>query len=225
MKDDLVALVSHELRNPLSAIRGYTETLLDEMPECRQMAVVIDRHAAHMQTLVDDLLDLARLDAGRMAIDRQPVPAGKLLRDAVAGQRRAADAKSLTVTVDVPRDLLVYADPTRLRQVIDNLMSNAVKYTPAGGTVALAGRAGDTGTTLTVADTGIGIPPGEYPHLFDRFFRASNAVARGTKGTGLGLSICKAIVEAHTGTLTAAPATPSPGTVITITLPAVPLGR
>jgi signal transduction histidine kinase len=226
MKDELVALVSHELRNPLGIIRGYVEMLRAEPdldPDHRHLVEVIDRNSGHMQRLVDDLLEMARLDAGRLSIDPRTLPLRRLISDSVDAQRPAADAKQLTVSVDMPRHLTTYADPVRLRQVIDNLLSNAIKYTPAGGTVRVTalGRP-DTvpvgPTTITVTDSGIGIPAEQYAHLFDRFFRASNAVSEGIKGTGLGLAITKAIVTAHHGTITASPATPA-GTTFSITLP------
>ncbi|MDT5041693.1 MAG: hypothetical protein QOE51_2678, partial [Actinoplanes sp.] len=212
MKDELVALVSHELRNPLSLITAYTEMLLADPAlsgDPRELVSVIERHSAHMNVLVDDLLEMARLEAGKADVDPRPVPLARLVLQSAQGSRPAADAKRLTLTVQVPRHLHVYADPVRFRQVLDNLVSNAVKYTPAGGEITIRGRgeerAGRATAVLTVTDTGIGIPPEEYEHLFDRFFRASNAVAKGIKGTGLGLAITKAIVEAHAGSISAEP--------------------
>jgi signal transduction histidine kinase len=226
MKDELVALVSHELRNPLSTIIAYTEMLLDDpdlVGDHRHLAAVIERHGTHMNGLVDDLLEMARLESGKISIDPRPVPLSRLVRESTDDRRSAADAKRLTLTVDVPRHLPVFADPARLRQVLDNLVSNAIKYTPAGGTVAIAARREEAleppVTVVTVTDTGIGVPPEQYPHLFDRFFRASNAVSAGIKGTGLGLAITKAIIEAHAGSIAAAPAGPGGGTTFTLTLP------
>jgi PAS domain S-box-containing protein len=234
MKDELVALVSHELRNPLAVIRGYSEMMLDDQglgADHRHVAGVIDRHSAHMQGLVDDLLDLARFDAGQLSIDLRPVAMTRMIHESVDGQQHAARAKRLTITVDVPRWLPVHADPLRLRQVLDNLLSNAVKYTPDGGTVAVSarqepaagrdpatGEPGRAGVVIRVADTGIGIPAEQYPHLFERFFRASTAVSHGIKGTGLGLAITKAIVDAHHGTISAEP-TAGGGTTFTIAIP------
>ncbi|MGX6603102.1 ATP-binding protein [Micromonosporaceae bacterium Da 78-11] len=225
VKDDLVALVSHELRNPLAAIRSYSETLLEDpdlTAEQHHLAEVIDRRSGHMQSLVDDLLDVARMEAGQLQIDPKPLSATRLIRDVLQAQQPAADAKALTVTLEAPRHLAMQADPVRIRQVLDNLVANAVKYTPAGGTVTIAARppADPAGqVVVTITDNGIGIPADELPHLFERFFRASNAVARGITGTGLGLAITKAIVDAHGGTLTAAPAADG-GMTFTLTLPA-----
>jgi signal transduction histidine kinase len=230
MKDELVALVSHELRNPLGTIAAYTEMLLDDpdlLPVHRNLIGVIDRHGRHMHALVDDLLDLARFDAGQMPMDRRAVPLARVVRECVDDRQPAAEAKQLTIAVDVGRHLPVYADPARLRQVLDNLVSNAVKYTPAGGTIAITGGPGGLpsgvpAAVLRVTDSGIGIPAEQCSHLFERFFRASNAVSRGIQGTGLGLAITKAIVDAHGGTIGGAPAVPAPGTTFTLHLPSGP---
>ncbi|WP_449064876.1 ATP-binding protein [Planomonospora algeriensis] len=232
MKDELVALVSHELRSPIGTIRGHASLLLDDpelSTEQRTFADVIDRKSAHLQRLVDDLLDLARLDAGRIALDPQPVALAGLVRQAVDDHRPAVTAKRLQVRAEVAEGLWVRADPVRLRQVLDNLLSNAVKYTPDGGEITVTARSGGEGEergegrggTVTVADTGIGIPAEQYPRLFSRFFRASTAVESGIKGTGLGLAVTRAIVEAHGGTITASPREGG-GTVFTLRLPAGP---
>ncbi|MFC4058853.1 ATP-binding protein [Planomonospora corallina] len=233
MKDELVALVSHEIRSPIAVIRSYAEMLLDDPgldDEQRMFADVIDRRSTHLQHLVDDLLDLARLDTGTIGVDARPLSLNRLVRQAVDDHRAAAEAKRLAVTVRLERHLPVHGDPVRLRQVLDNLLSNAVKYTPEGGSVTVAAGCGATidvddggecrsgAVTLTVADTGIGIPAEQYERLFDRFFRAANAVEAGIKGTGLGLPITKAIVEAHGGTITASPRDGG-GTVFTVHLP------
>jgi PAS domain S-box-containing protein len=222
MKDELVALVSHELRNPLSSIAAYTEMLLadpDLVDDHRHLVNVIDKHSKHMNGLVDDLLDVASLESGQMGINPRAIPLGRLVHDSADDQEPLANAKHLVVNITVPRHLPVYADPARLRQVLDNLMSNAIKYTPTGGTVTITGHREDSTTVLTVTDSGIGIPAEQYPHLFDRFFRASNAIEEGIKGTGLGLAISKAIIDAHAGSLRAEPAGPSGGTTFTLTLP------
>jgi PAS domain S-box-containing protein len=224
LKDELVALVSHELRNPLAAIRSYAETLLDDpdlTADQRHLTEVIDRRSGHMQHLVDDLLDAAKLETGQLHLDPQPISATRMIREVVDAQRPAAAAKSVTVTVGTPRHLPVQADPVRLRQVLDNLVANAIKYTPDGGAVRVEAGAGPRPetTAVTVSDNGIGIPEEQYAQLFERFFRASNAVQHGIKGTGLGLAITKAIVEAHGGSIAARPA-PGGGTSFTVVLPA-----
>ncbi|MFI5890431.1 ATP-binding protein [Actinoplanes sp. NPDC051513] len=221
MRDELVAVVIHELRNPVGVIRGYTEMLL-ENPQledlARRHAAVIDRTVLHLQRLVDDLLDLASLDAGHISIEPRPMPAGKLLRDVVDNHRPGAYAKNLTVTETLEPHLPVLGDAQRLRQALDNLLSNAIKYTPEGGAITVTARRRGHEVVIEVSDTGIGIPPEQYQHLFSRFFRASNATRDGIKGTGLGLAVTKAIVEAHDGVLAARPGDGG-GTTFSITLP------
>ncbi|MBL7255355.1 PAS domain-containing sensor histidine kinase [Paractinoplanes lichenicola] len=222
MKDELSALVIHELRNPVGVIKAYTEILLDS-PELsgaeRKHASVVDRTTRHLQDLVDDLLDLARLDAGHISINPCPMPADAMLHDVVDAHQPSAAAKNLTVHASIKPELSVYADPQRLRQALDNLLSNAVKYTPEGGTVTVTAQHDGDAVVITISDNGIGIPAEQYPHLFSRFFRASNATQAGIKGTGLGLAVTKAIIDAHDGTLTARPA-PDGGTEFTMSLPA-----
>ncbi|MFC4058931.1 ATP-binding protein [Planomonospora corallina] len=237
MKDGLMAMASHELRSPISVIRSYAEMLREapELPEeYRTFIEVIDRKSDHLQNLVDDLLDLARLESGRVSVDARTVWLTRLVRQAVDEHRATAQAKRIDLTADLSHHLHVHADPVRLRQVMDNLLSNAIKYTPDGGTVTVTA-ACDPGTesgrgngcdqggtvTVTVADTGIGIPADQYEQLFSRFFRASTARQAGIKGTGLGLAITRAIVEAHGGTVTAAPREGG-GTAFTVRLPADP---
>ena len=221
MKDELVAVVSHELSNPIAIIRSHAEMLLDEPDldgDTRHFTQVIDRHSARLQELVDDLLDLARLDAGHVTINAQPIRLDRIIAQAVDDHRHRADVKELSIAPDVPRHLPVHADPARLRQVLDNLLSNAIKYTPTGGTITITATHGSGTARLCVTDTGIGIPTDQYPHLFSRFFRATTATQHGIKGTGLGLAITKAIVNAHHGTITAHPAD-NGGTTFTVELP------
>ncbi|WP_449061531.1 ATP-binding protein [Planomonospora algeriensis] len=230
MKDELVALASHEIRSPVAVIRSYAELLLDDAELTdgqRDFADVIDRKSGHLQRLVDELLDLARLEGGHIGIEARPLALTGLLREALDDHRPAAAANRLTFTAELARALRVHADPVRLRQVIDNLLSNAIKYTPPGGTVTVTAGPADGGpcaggtVMLTITDTGIGIPPEQYDQLFSRFFRASTAKESGIKGTGLGLAVTKAIVTAHGGTITAAPRDGG-GTIFTVCLPVGP---
>ncbi|MFI5958676.1 ATP-binding protein [Cryptosporangium sp. NPDC051539] len=225
MKDELVALVTHELRSPITSIRGYLELVFDEphavSAEADRFLRIVDRKAADLQQLTDDLLDMARLDAGEISIDLRPVSLTRLVSDVVTDLRPVAEAKNLTIEIAADGPIVVSVDPGRLRQVLTNVVSNAVKYTPEGGRISVRVAAADGIATLDVADTGIGIPEDQYARLFERFFRTSNAVQHGIKGTGLGLAITKAIVEGHGGTISARPGTPC-GTVFTITLPASP---
>jgi PAS domain S-box-containing protein len=222
MKDDLVAVVSHELRNPIGVIRGYTELMIadpDLTEKLRQDLAAIDRTSGRLTHLVDDLLDLAQLDAGQHRIDAVPLEPGPLIHDAVRTHRNAAGARQVSLTSEIGPLPIICGEARRLQQVLDNLLSNAVKYTLAGGTVSVTARHDGDRVVLTIADTGIGIPAEQYPQLFGRFFRASTATGLGIKGTGLGLAVTKAIIEAHGGTITAEPG-PDCGTRFTVTLPA-----
>ena len=239
MKDQFVSLVSHELRTPLASIVGYLELVLDEeeslTADQRQYLRTVERNAERLQRLVGDLLFTAQVDAGRFAIQPEDVDLAGIVRAAEETVRVAAGAGEVEVTVDVPEDgLVVHGDPVRLGQACDNLVSNAVKFTPAGGRVTLRLRAGwrrtdgsvsdDCATDgepvalLAVTDTGIGIPAGEQGRLFTRFFRASTAQRSAVAGVGLGLTITKAITTAHGGTL-ALESNEGRGTTFTLTLP------
>ncbi|GAA4607769.1 PAS domain S-box-containing protein [Actinoplanes octamycinicus] len=226
MKDELAALVIHELRNPVGVIRGYSEMLVDSPALAgseRRYATVIERTTLHLQGLVDDLLDLARLNAGHLSIDPRPISGTRLAREVIENHAPSALAKRLTVVDRVAAEVTVHADGRRLRQALDNLLSNAVKYTPEGGTVTVVAEQRGDRVVIEVSDTGIGIPAEQYPHLFSRFFRASNATEAGIKGTGLGLAVTKAIVDAHGGAIAAGPGAEG-GTTFTISLPDGTLG-
>jgi signal transduction histidine kinase len=216
MKDELVAVVSHEMRNPIAIIAAYTDSLLEE-PEYagRSELAAIERTSAHLLHLVEDLLDLARFEAGPALLDPRPLRLDRLLRQAVEEHRITAQ---VALVIDVGPLPVVSGEAARLRQVLDNLLSNAIKYTPAGGTVTVGARATGEAVIIEVTDTGIGIPAEQYPKLFTRFFRASTAVDRKIKGTGLGLAVTKAIVEAHGGAIAAEPG-PGCGTRFTVCLP------
>lgn len=220
----LLADVTHELRTPLTAIRGYAETLtLDQYapahPDGRRFVHIVDVEAQRLERLVNDLLDLARLDAGGGALDRAPVPVTALFTRVRERHERAAEADgvALDTSVDAGVDT-VPGDARRLEQVVQNLTANALRHTPRGGRVSLdATRAGDT-VVLRVRDTGEGIAAEHLPHVFDRFYKADAARADAA-GTGLGLSIVKAIVERHGGTVAVA-SSPGVETVFTVRLPA-----
>jgi PAS domain S-box-containing protein len=204
MKDDFVALVSHELRTPLTSIRGYLELVLEGEPaglgaEQGEFLNIVDRNAARLERLVDDLLFMARLGSGKLELSLQDTDISALARESVsaAGPRASAQAVELDCAAeDVPP---VRGDPGRLGQLLDNLISNAVKFTPDGGRVDVRVFSRNGDVAIEVADTGIGISAREQSQLFQKFFRTSAAGKRAIQGTGLGLSISKAIVEAHSG--------------------------
>jgi signal transduction histidine kinase len=240
MKDQFVSLISHELRTPLSSILGYLELVLDDeegtlTDEQRQFLGTVERNAHRLQRLVGDLLFTAQVEAGRFTLQPGDVDLVALVRAAEETARVTAASGGVTVVVDVPDgELVVAGDAVRLGQACDNLVSNAVKFTPSGGRVTLSLRAGwrlpDGAVTdtevpgaepvarLAVSDTGMGIPAGEQAELFTRFFRASTARRNAVPGVGLGLTITKAITTAHSGTLDVV-SVEGRGTTFTLTLP------
>jgi signal transduction histidine kinase len=206
MKDQFVSSVSHELRTPLTSIVGYIELLLDEEEfdnlddEQREFLGIVDRNCNRLMRLVDDILFIARVDAGRLSLELQTVDVAELASMAVESARPFAGRKNQTLTLEAEPDLpALQADPTRMNQLVDNLISNAIKYTPEGGTATVVVARSDGAVHLEVRDSGVGIPPDELEKLFTRFFRASTSGV--AQGTGLGLSIVKSIVEAHRGTI------------------------
>jgi signal transduction histidine kinase len=222
MKDQFVSTVSHELRTPLTSMVGYLELLLDRevgelTEEQAHFLEIVNRNAARLNALVDDILEVARADAGRLTLERQDMDLVALAAAEVESSRAAADRKGVDVRLESSDERLsIWADPTRVDQLLGNLLSNAVKFTPEGGSVTVSVRRGGDTAILEVSDTGVGIPPGEVDRLFDRFFRASTA---GTvQGTGLGLAIAKSIAEAHGGTI-AARSAEGEGTTFTVELP------
>ncbi|MGY1914356.1 sensor histidine kinase [Blastococcus sp. SYSU DS0973] len=240
MKDQFVSLISHELRTPLSSILGYLELVMDDedqplTAEQRQYLSTVERNAQRLLRLVGDLLFTAQVESGRFTLQPDDVDLGAVVRAAEENARVAAAAAGVEVAVDVPADALVVSgDPVRLGQACDNLVSNAVKFTPAGGQVRLTlrrawrqpdGQPAASGerravpvALLSVADTGMGIPAGEQGQLFTRFFRSSTAQRNAVPGVGLGLAITKAITTAHGGTLSME-STEGVGTTFTMALP------
>jgi len=201
-KDDLIGNVSHELRTPLTSIRGFVDLLRAGRvgplaARQREFLDIVAESVARLGALVSDLLDVDRVETAPLA--EEPVALGALLRAVAAAEQPAVARKGLALAVDAPADLRVLGDEARLRQVFGNLVSNAVKYTRAGGvTVRARAVAGDR-AVIEVEDTGVGIAPEDRARLFERFFRASDAYVREAGGTGLGLSIVKTLVERHGG--------------------------
>jgi len=205
MKDQFVGSVSHELRTPLTSMIGYLELILDDEVgpvegEQRHFLEIVNRNCDRLNRLVDDILFVARVDAGRLSLEHHWVDLVRLTADSVDTARGAAAAKQIDIRLSADESLPpVWADPIRMTQLLDNLLSNAIKFTPPNGTVSVTASPHGDVVRLQVSDTGVGIPEQEIPKLFDRFFRASTSVA--TPGTGLGLSIVKSIIDAHGGTI------------------------
>lgn len=205
MRKDFVANVSHELRTPLTAIQGFAETLLagalEDQQNNRHFLEIIRNHAARLARLTDDLLKLSRIEAGKLEMDFQPTDLGTLIDAAVETAADAASHKQLSLTcAGLSHNLpCVRGDAGLLREVLRNLLDNAIQYTPAGGRIEVSAAANESFTIVTVADTGIGIPRADQPRIFERFYRVDVARSREVGGTGLGLAIAKHIVEGHGG--------------------------
>ena len=219
IKDALVATVSHELRTPLTSIIGYLELLGADEPlsiEDARYVEIVRRNAARLQRMVEELLFLSRVEAGGLELDLADVDVAELARAALGSAEPAAAEKRIALEFDGPAMLHTRADASRIGQIFDNLISNAIKFTPERGCVKVS-IVGDGETIVgSVSDTGCGIPHAEQSRLFERFFRSS--ATRDVPGTGLGLTIVRAIVEAHGGSI-ACRSDAGQGTTFTFTLP------
>lgn len=202
---DFVANVSHDLKTPLTAITGWSQALLDgaaDAPdERRRAAETIHNEANRMARLVNELLDLARLESGQLQMTMRRVDLNEILADVQRGQLPRARAKSIELELDPANEAVVMGDPDRLTQIFTNLADNALAYTPSGGTVRLTARQSDNWVEGIVTDTGPGIPEEELPRVFERFYRLEKSRARGGdgRGSGLGLAIVHELVTAHGG--------------------------
>ncbi len=206
LRDELIATVSHELRTPLTSIIGYSELLadLDEAqvgPEARRLLAVIERNATRELQLVDDLLTVAYLEDNRLRIQREPLDLNTVARRVVEDAGLRAREHGLRLQLATVELAPVHGDFYRLVQVVENLVTNAIKFTAPGGTVEVrVVREADAGV-VEVRDTGVGVPPEEIGRVFDRLYRGPSAIASQAQGAGLGLSIVKSIVEAHGGSV------------------------
>jgi PAS domain S-box-containing protein len=222
VKDEFLATVSHELRTPLQAILGWARLLQDveEDPKRRRHGLAtIERNAKVQAQLVDDILDASRLVAGTMRLDWRPVDLAELVRAVVDGFAPAAATKGLTVSADIPKTpVVVGGDAARLQQAVWNVVSNALKFTPASGRVSVRVWAEDGQAVLRVEDSGVGIVPEFLPHVFDRFRQADSSTTRAHGGLGLGLALVSHFVEMHGGTVEAHSGGTGAGAVFTIRL-------
>jgi PAS domain S-box-containing protein len=207
MKSQFIATVSHDLRTPLASIMGFSETLMEGSPgplteTQEEFLGIIFESSQRQLALVNDLLDVSKLEAGRLQLEIETVHLPELIWGVVEGMRPLADKKGVTMKMDVNDGLpRTEGDPRRLERVLSNLLSNAVKFTPEGGNVEVAAWQDDGQLKIRVSDTGVGIPPEDLPNLFQPFHRGRNVTKKAIEGTGLGLTIVKALVEAHKGTV------------------------
>jgi signal transduction histidine kinase len=199
-RDQMLGIVAHDLRNPLGTIRmaaGLLEEVLEAASPARKQVAMVTRAVDRMNRLIGDLLDVKRLENGRLSVELRPCPSIAALSEAVDMLKVVAAAAGLELVLDVPRTLpAVMADANRIQQVLSNLIGNAMKFTPKGGRITVSGALDRDYVRVSVADTGSGIPPEQLPHIFSQFWQGSKTDKR---GIGLGLSIAKGIVEAHGG--------------------------
>ena len=228
LKDQFLGAVSHELRTPLNAVLGWARLLATgDLPSHRvpHAISVIERNAQAQARLVEDLLDLSSIVTGRLRLRVEPVDLGAVALSALDAVRPAAEARQVTLVTDIDSGARwLPGDPDRLRQIVWNLLANAVKFTPAGGHVTLSLWPSGNGTVLRVADTGRGIEPEFLPRIFERFSQADGEEMRGVRGLGLGLAIVRELVEAHGGTVEAQSDGPGTGAAFIVTLPVRLLG-
>jgi len=223
MRREFVANVSHELKTPLTSIKSYTETLLDgalEEPDtARHFLNVVDHEADRMTRLVRDLLQLSNFDADSIRFDHEYHDYVDLFRKTIGKLEVTARNKGQSLTLEgAPGELIGYFDYDRIEQVVQNIVSNALKYTPDGGSIVLRAYEEDESMVLEVQDNGVGIPEQDIGRIFDRFYRVDKARSRNLGGTGLGLSIAQEIVHAHNGTIDISSSLGT-GTLVRIVIP------
>ncbi|MGX8175920.1 two-component system histidine kinase PnpS [Exiguobacterium artemiae] len=222
MRKDFVANVSHELKTPLTSIKGFAETLLDgaqDVPEIREQFLnIIHDESERMQTLVEDLLELSRLEQDNYQLETTIVDVTSLLRETATLLQRKAEEKQMQIHLETEEEVFIRADLNRLKQVVVNLVANALNYTPSGGNVWISLEDGEEAVMLRIKDDGIGIHPKEMQRIFERFYRIDKARSRNSGGTGLGLAIVKHIIDLHHGTIEV-DSEENQGTTFTIRLP------
>ncbi|MGG5820538.1 PAS-domain containing protein [Falsiroseomonas sp. HW251] len=222
-KSRFLATMSHELRTPLAAVIGFSEAIATEQDRTRvaDYAAAVNEAGRHLLQLVDDILDVARSQTGALQTAREPFVADAVLREAVAAVEATAAARGLALSTTIPASLpQLRGDPLRLRQVLDKLLSNALKFTPDGGCITVSAEADAAGLSIRVADTGIGIAPELRERVFEPFTQVDNALSRRFQGSGLGLHLARALTTALGGTLTLEDAQ-GPGTVALLRFPSV----
>jgi PAS domain S-box-containing protein len=227
-KDQFLAVLSHELRQPLNTMLGWLRMLRSLRADSTQAAralEALDRSTQAQARMIDDLLDIARIEAGKLTLQLESVNLGPLISDCVESLQQEAAAKALKLEfLAGPVMATVSADPDRVRQVVMNLLANAIKYTPSGGRIQVRMTGEDGFIRIAVSDTGVGIDRGLLPHVFERFRQADWRAAGTQSGLGLGLAIVRELVEMHGGTVAAQSDGPGRGATFTVTLPAIAAG-
>jgi PAS domain S-box-containing protein len=221
-KDEFLAMLSHELRNPLAPIRNAVHVLqeVEGGPELGMARDVIDRQVTHLARLVDDLLDVSRITRGKVALRREPLVLSEVIARAVETTRPLIESRGHAFTVEVACDVPeLYADPTRIEQVVANLLNNAAKYTDTGGRIGLRSACEGHEVVIRVRDSGVGIPADVLPHVFDLFTQAERTLDRAQGGLGIGLTLVKSLVEQHGGRVEAHSPGPGRGSEFVVRLP------
>jgi signal transduction histidine kinase len=226
LKDEFVLTASHELRSPLTSVQGFAELLMldrDSLtPRQRETVEIILDNCRHLVRLLNDLLDLARSDAGRLLVRPQPTEVAPLIEDVVRTMRAQTEAGNQTLTEDVPPSLpLINVEADRIRQILVNLITNAHEYSPEGASIGVAARPVGAEVEISVSDDGPGIPADQLERIFDRFTRGDAGLTQRVGGTGLGLAISKSLVELHGGSI-GAESTVGQGSTFRVRLPIAP---
>lgn len=230
LKSEFLASMSHELRTPLHTIIGFSELLGEQIEgslNAKQQRFVDHIHSdsLHLLELINDILDLSKVEAGRIELRAEPLDLGEVIEESIFSIRPMAENKSLAIRAHVAPMPAIRADRVRIKQILVNLLSNAVKFTPAGGRIDVDAIMADGWAEISVADTGIGIPPQEHAAIFDIFHQAGATTKGVREGTGLGLAITKRLVEQHGGTIMVS-SEPGKGSRFTFTIPsAIPMGE
>jgi PAS domain S-box-containing protein len=224
-RDDMMGIVSHDLRNPANAVKMLARSILEGAgrqslpPDVVERVAVIRQAAEQIDALIQDLLDMTRMEAGRLVVAAKEVDLGPLIARSIDALRPLADAGGVALHAEpMHAPTVLRVDPDRLMQLLSNVIGNAIKFTPAGGVVTLTTRLHDAAVEFTVRDTGEGIPAAQQPHVFDRFFQATRSSRASRHGAGLGLPIARGIAEAHGGRIWIE-STSGAGTTVRFTLP------
>jgi PAS domain S-box-containing protein len=227
MKDEFLATLSHELRTPLNSIVGWVGVLKqDQGPDTLRKALeVIDRNSRRQVQMIDDLLDVSRIDSGKLPLDLQRIDLVSIIEEAVLSVQPTADAKGVSLVTTLGAPAFVRGDAGRLQQVVWNLVSNAIKFTNRDGMVNVSLRSTGTHAHIDVSDTGQGIAPDLLPQIFQRFRQGDSSLTRRYGGLGLGLAIVKNLIEMHAGSVSASSDGPDNGSVFTVVLPLAPVGE
>jgi signal transduction histidine kinase len=228
MKDEFVLTASHELRSPLTSVQGFAELLMMDRDaltrrQVETVEIILD-NCRHLVRLLNDLLDLARSDAGRLAIRQRPTQLAPLVEEVVRTLRAQTDGSDQTLTEKIDPNLpLVEVEPDRIRQILVNLITNAHEYSPERASIQVSVRVADAAVEISVTDNGPGIPPAQMEHIFERFVRGDAGLTQRVGGTGLGLAISKSLVELHGGTI-GVDSEVGRGSTFTVRLPLAPPG-